>query len=277
LPRITFFWYIFTMHWQSLRSDVPLGAKPTLLWMDVGIHGPEEWKRYRFEGLWILHLYLYAGRIVIDDVEFPIRPGYASLMPPGATSTTYFPELSRHLFAHFTLPAARKNLVPIPMMQDLGAEFLSLHEAFEQVIAYASVHLLRAEVRMWDILWQLADKSVVPVTDPQRRHPAVHQAIEIIERRLAEPIRVPDLAGAVDLSHNHLTRLFHAATGLTIVEYIQNRRIQRARHLLVHSTLPIKAIAEEVGIRDLHHFNKVIRKALGEAPRRVRARGPEME
>jgi AraC-like DNA-binding protein len=244
--------------------------------MDAGLHGPNEVKRYRFEGLWILHLYLYTGRVVIDGVEFPIRPGYASLMPPGATSETYFPTLSRHLFAHFTLPATKKNLVSIPVMQDLGAEFLSIHEAFEQALGYAAAHPLRAEVRLWDILWQLAEKSVVPAANPLRGHPAVQETLERIERGLAEPLRVADLATAVNLSHNHLTRLFHAATGMTVIAYIQSRRLQRARHLLLHSTLPIKAIAAEVGIHDLHHFNKIIRATLGAAPRKVRARRPEL-
>ena len=44
----------------------------------------------------------------------------------------------------------------------------------------------------------------------------------------------------------------------------------RAQHLLSQSTLPIKAIAEEVGIPDLQHFNKVVRRKLGGAPRRLR-------
>src|SRR5262245_34479658 len=111
-----FFWYIFTMIPQTTTIDVPLGGKPTVLWMDVGCHGPDEVKQYRFEGLWILHLYTYTGRVVIDNVEYPIRPGYASIMPPGATSITYFPELSRHLFAHFTLPDTTQTAA-IPVMQ----------------------------------------------------------------------------------------------------------------------------------------------------------------
>lgn len=265
---------------ETLRIEVPLGAKPTVLWMDAGLHGPDETKRYCFEGLWVVHLYLYTGRVVINDIAYPIRPGYASIMPPGAISVTHFPDLSRHLFAHFSLPPAKENkenLVSIPIMQDLGAAFLAVQDAFEQAVGYATLHPLRAEVKLWDILWQLAGQSLVSAADPLRSHPAVQQALQMIERRLSEPIRVTDLADTIDVSHNHLTRLFHAATGMTVIEYIQNRRIQRARYLLVHSTMPIKAIASEVGIPDLHHFNKIVRKALGEAPRKVRAGRTELE
>jgi transcriptional regulator GlxA family with amidase domain len=46
--------------------------------------------------------------------------------------------------------------------------------------------------------------------------------------------------------------------------------VERARHLLLNSTLPIKVIAREVGIPDPHLFNKIIRRELGKAPREVR-------
>jgi len=72
--------------------------------------------------------------------------------------------------------------------------------------------------------------------------------------------------------NNHLTRLFHTTYGVTISAYIRQRRAERARHLLLHSTLPIKAIAAQVGIADLHLFNKTIRRVLHDSPRRVRDR-----
>jgi len=42
--------------------------------------------------------------------------------------------------------------------------------------------------------------------------------------------------------------------------------------LLVYSTLPVKVIASEVGIPDLHLFNKTIRRELGHSPRAIRGR-----
>ena len=46
--------------------------------------------------------------------------------------------------------------------------------------------------------------------------------------------------------------------------------MERARYLLEHSTMPIKAIARDVGIPDLHLFNKTVRRELGKSPREVR-------
>ena len=91
-----------------------------------------------------------------------------------------------------------------------------------------------------------------------------------IESHLAGTFEVPRIAAAVGISHNHLTRLFRATTGDTVVAYIRHRRMQRARHLLRESTLPIPTVAAAVGIPDLQAFNKTCRRELGAAPRALR-------
>jgi transcriptional regulator GlxA family with amidase domain len=92
-----------------------------------------------------------------------------------------------------------------------------------------------------------------------------------IEANLARPLTVPDVARVAGVSHNHLTRLFHAETGMTVVAYIRHRRMAMAHHLLTSSTLSIPAVAASVGINDLQAFNKACRRELGASPRAVRA------
>jgi transcriptional regulator GlxA family with amidase domain len=103
------------------------------------------------------------------------------------------------------------------------------------------------------------------------RHLFVAAAQAYVEEHLADPLSVPDVARAVGTSPTHLTRAFRAETGLTVVSYIRHRRLQRARHLLLSSTLSITAIAAAVGIADLQAFNNACRRELGASPRDVRA------
>ena len=49
-----------------------------------------------------------------------------------------------------------------------------------------------------------------------------------------------------------------------------NERFKRADTLLRESNLPIKAIAEQLGLSDLQHFNKFIRSRTGLPPRAFR-------
>ena len=56
-------------------------------------------------------------------------------------------------------------------------------------------------------------------------------------------------------------------------DYLRRCRLDRALYLLTQSDVPIKEIACEIGIPDLHAFNKAIRRGFGLAPRELRARG----
>jgi transcriptional regulator GlxA family with amidase domain len=97
--------------------------------------------------------------------------------------------------------------------------------------------------------------------------------MSFIDVHLAEQLTVPQIAVATGISHTHLTRLFRARTGMTVIGYLRHRRIQRARDLLTHSTMSVPAVAASVGILDLHVFNKTCRAIAGASPRQLRTQG----
>jgi transcriptional regulator GlxA family with amidase domain len=84
---------------------------------------------------------------------------------------------------------------------------------------------------------------------------------------------VSEIAREVGLSPGHLTRLFRAATGTTVIAALQEKRVARARHLLTYSDLPVKAVAAQVGMEDLNLFNKTMRRHCGASPRALRSSG----
>ena len=255
--------------------SIPLDMRPTVVNMGIAVHGRTPIERYRLQDLWCVHLYGYTADLSIDGIPCTIRPGYASVIPPDRAMEYHFAGRSVHAYAHFTLPGDQlwdnqQDAPVVPAVQDLADRFGTLSNAFEQAVSYVALQPRRAEVRLWDLLWELTDhaqRSIPPVV-----HPAVQRALHIIEVRLSDPITIPTLAHEVGLSHNHLTRLFRATYGVTVSAYIRQRRMERAQHLLLHSTLPIKAIAAQVGIADLHLFNKTIHRVLHDSPRRVRDR-----
>lgn len=127
----------------------------------------------------------------------------------------------------------------------------------------------RADAEVWGALWRVAALAG-PADGQPRPHRAVAAALAHIESHLAEPLTAPEVARASGVSHNHLLRLFRAETGSTVVAYVRRRHMERARHLLRESTLPIAAIADAVGIGDLQAFNKACRREWGASPRGVR-------
>ena len=255
-----------------MRLDEP----PVVANVGVGVHGPAgHTDVFRLPDLWQLHLYRYDADLAIDGTPHTIRPGKVSLVPPATTVRYRYRGRSEHLYAHLRLPATGEPRT-VPVMQDAGPELPTLSALMLQAVAAWPSTPVRAAAEIWAALWRIAHLTPPAPQDPRDGpHPALTAAISYIESRLADPLTVPEVARAARISHNHLTRLFRAATGETVVAYIRQRRLDRARHLLRESTLSIPAIAATVGIPDLHAFNKACRRELGASPRAVRgAQGP---
>ncbi|MGP4111535.1 helix-turn-helix domain-containing protein [Streptomyces sp. 4N509B] len=254
------------------ETEVCLDEPPVVTMVGRAVHGTTGLTDlFRLPDLWQLHLYRYEADLTLNGAPHAIRPGRVSLIPPNTTCHYRYQGPSEHLYAHLRLPATGEPRT-VPVMQDAGPELPALSALMGQAVAAWASTRVRATAEIWAALWR-----VCQLGPPGRQggragpHPALDAAIAHIESRLAEPLTIPDVARAAGVSHNHLTRLFRAATGDTVVAYIRQRRLERARHLLRESTLSIAAIAAQVGIPDLQAFNKSCRRELGASPRAVRA------
>ncbi|MET8468368.1 AraC family transcriptional regulator [Streptomyces sp. NPDC006422] len=252
----------------ALHLDRP----PQVVSAGVGVHGGQALQEsFRLPDLWQLHLYGYEGELTVDGHRHPIRPGHLSLIRPDTEAHfRYVSRRSEHLYAHFRLPGRDPlGLRRVPVMQDAGAEAALLGSLLGSAVAAMPTARVRAAAEVWTVLWH-ATRLGASEEGNGRPHPALSAATEHIERHLATPLTVPEVAAAAGVSPGHLTRLFRSGTGDTVVAWIRRRRMERARHLLRSSTLPIAAVAATVGIPDLQAFNKTCRRELGASPRQVR-------
>ncbi len=257
---------------------IELENRPAIRQAGVGRHAGPATNRYQMLGFWCLHVYPYRADLRVNNQWYEIHPGCVSILPPDADLEYRISADVEHAYVHFLIPAGHPEASPrLPVMQQLGERYAAFDRAVRQAIAWQTISPARAEVRLWDLLWQLTDSPASAPHDRHGTHPAVERAMRRIELRLGQPISASALAEELEISHNHLIRLFRAATGCSILEYVRHRRVERAEHLLRFSTLPIKVIARQVGLADLHLFNKTIRRELKGSPREVRARRKESE
>lgn len=251
--------------------ELALDLPPDLVHAGVGVHGsagPHE--VFRLPHLWQLHLYGYSGTLEFGGSRHPIRPGHLSLVPPG-TEVHFHYDAPRceHLYAHFRLPGDGERR-RVPVMRDAGADAAVLSGMLRQTITASAQSPARASAELWTVLWRTTGLTDAGENPAESRHPALRTAMAHIEEHLADALSVPEIARAAGVSHTHLTRLFREDTGHTVVGYVRRRRMERARHLLIASTLAIPAVAATVGIPDLQAFNKTCRRELGASPRAVR-------
>ena len=95
---------------------------------------------------------------------------------------------------------------------------------------------------------------------------------EHIDRHYGRPLTVATLAAECQLSPFHFIRAFRAAVGVTPHQYLRNRRIDRAKELLVTTALPVTEICDDVGFKSLGSFTSLFRRLTGEPPAAYRAK-----
>ena len=98
----------------------------------------------------------------------------------------------------------------------------------------------------------------------------VQRAITIIDADLSANLTLQVLAGRLNVSSSYLSALFRKETGLTLTDFINQRRIQHAMYLLETTHLQVQTIAQHCGFLDVHYFTKVFKRIAGHTPRQHR-------
>jgi AraC-like DNA-binding protein len=255
---------------SSEGFPINLTSRPNVRIMAQAKHGLNlKIETYRIHGLWCMHFYTYHADLRVDKNWYKISPGSISMFPPDIDLEYRFHGPSEHRFAHFSVAATHSNAIA-PVIQVAPDRFDRLYEMMGEAVSWFGTQRERAEIRLWDLLWSVCQPLAIR-DGVARDHPAVALAKQAIEAGLSRRVLITELAEQSGVSHNHLIRLFQASTGMSIVQYIRHRRVEQAVHLLRNSTIPIKTIAAQVGIADVHLFNKTIRREMGQPPTAVRA------
>jgi len=95
--------------------------------------------------------------------------------------------------------------------------------------------------------------------------------IELMEAHLSEPLSLVEIAESAGLSRRQIERLFRQEMGRSPARYYLEIRLDRARHLLIQSTMPVVEVAVACGFVSASHFSKCYRELYNRSPQQERA------
>ncbi|MGX5844904.1 GlxA family transcriptional regulator [Mesorhizobium sp. ArgA1] len=104
-----------------------------------------------------------------------------------------------------------------------------------------------------------------------RLNPKVVKLIELMQRNVATPLTMMDLAAAAQLSRRQVERLFRNDLGRSPCRYFRELRLEHARLLLAQTALPILDVAIACGFVSASHFSRCFRDTHQIAPHEVRS------
>ena len=100
----------------------------------------------------------------------------------------------------------------------------------------------------------------------------VAQAIDYIYVHIMDRITIQELASAISISPAHLSRIFKQETGISVSEYIRQRKIDMAKNLLRFSDYDFADIAAMLSYSSQSHFIQHFRTQMGMTPKAYRDR-----
>ncbi len=206
--------------------------------------------------------------------EGPERTGAVSLVPPNC---------ERRL----RLIGVRAKWASIAIDADVFAEDARLAHCFSNVEdpflfgALSEMERLQREDGSIDVSYGAAMSAALAryvhrrYGDPARAHERIaplspwqlRKVEQYVEAHLAAPIRVAELARLTGYSEGHFHRAFRRARGVTPLDFVNHRRVQRAERLLRREPeLRILELAERVGYTNPGYFARVFRRLKGITP-----------
>ena len=105
---------------------------------------------------------------------------------------------------------------------------------------------------------------------PQPTSMLVKQASAFIQQNYSRSFSLEELSNEIGVSKSYLSRIFKTDTGISLWDYLNRYRIQKAKELLLLTDKNITAIAGEVGYEDVGYFGRVFREIAGCSPRAFR-------
>ena len=191
--------------------------------------------------------------------EFPVRCSFIRIFPQGAERTGLCPLLE-------SLP----DCAYVEGEEQIEHWMGLFHKLQGCFVGSAPTHEIQAKVNglTFEILYRcLRLRSQAP--DRLAEKPAnriARDAYEYINENFAGDCSLRRIAEALSISPNHLHTVFVRHIGITPFEYVTQKRIEKAKKLIMAGEKTMLEIAMEIGFCSQSHFNKVFKEQTGKTP-----------
>ena len=237
-------------------------------------------------------------RVLLVDDEIIIREGFKRLFDWSAHGCEVVGEAADGMEALAQIDILRPDIVimdiNIPIMS--GLKVIQLSRIKHPQIAYVIVsgyddfsycrEALRLQITDYilkpvnyeefgacidNLKISLFQQKVSSAQEPEAREERTITGItRYLQEHLAEEVSLSVLAEVFHLNPQYISQLFKSEIGVNFLPYLTNIRMEKAKKLLLSTSLSIAEVAEQSGYGDYRVFTKVFKKAEGVTPSQYR-------
>ena len=151
------------------------------------------------------------------------------------------------------------------IMHDIEENMNLIYSMNKEMLTQSEGYMFRAKVLFSQLLINIENANKhTKLKKMNKNSRALVDVIAIYLYENAESqITLDDIARIVNLNKRYMCTLYHKVTGKTIMEHLQEIRINRAQRLLVISSLSITEISIETGFSSGQYFARIFKKTTG--------------
>ena len=215
----------------------------------------------------------------LTQVEEPIVLSGTAVQPEPTLVLLLSPVFVLEMARFLGIPPGLNQLlhnVPLPQGDELSHLLADLVHACTPPENLAAVEELLLEVVGELIrLLRLRQQALVALA-PRKQStvadllPRLLQARQLVEARFLDDLQVSDVATAVSLSEFHFSRLFKAAFGESLYQFVKRLRLDEARRRLLDEAVSVTELSLAVGYSSLSSFIHAFRRRFGLSPAQYR-------
>jgi AraC family transcriptional regulator len=217
----------------------------------------------------------------------PLPPGCLRFIPAGVGVRTTMsmsapkiawigvvqrPEIYRDLASEGSWPASFADFDPTLIFDDPRATLL-IEGIAKEISGGAFDHLMvdaLSSALAVQIARQFRGTALRLLPAGRLSKDRLKRVLDYIDAHLASPLLLSDLAAVACLSPYHFARSFKRSIGMGPHRYVMERRIERARRLILQSELSLTDIAAAVGFDSQASFTARFSRQFGMTPGRLR-------
>ncbi len=148
--------------------------------------------------------------------------------------------------------------------KQIDETFSDMNNAIKSGKEYLSSNILYNLIKILLIANECKDKNKV-VKDKE-----MAKLLSFIGDNFKSRLTLDEISDAVCISKYHLCHKFKKCTGMTVFEYIAEKRLSLAKELLLNTRMPISGICDEIGFSDFSYFSKIFKESTGYSPSEYR-------
>ncbi len=202
-------------------------------------------------------------------VQFTADPPFSALSSQDVTASRQKPGIRLMR----TMAEEEEGVLPLARSLHFPSKFKLLSQIellVNEMTQMKDNYLYKSNLLLGGILEMLSEETLKHL---ERDTPEVspsfllfRRAVSFLDNFFMEDIGKELLENQFERSYEYLGQVFKKYSGITLLDYVQQLRVQRACYLLMNTEKTVKAVGEEVGFEDAFHFSKVFKRSTGFSP-----------